>query len=166
MDFYLSFHFINFSINSFPLFLYFQGLNLLELASHLEKKATQLCHKGLGRIKMALVGTNTSSPLEILEESFGHVNLDTSASSVSTEESAQKSTTAEKTPEKTSEVPEKHQSPLLMMVVWHLQTLYSPCHCWSSKSFLPLHGPDTFSCYQCQFLACTQEFSQKKNSCL
>ena len=107
MDFYLSFHFIHFSINSFPLFLYFQGLNLLELASHLEEKAAQLHHEGLGRIKMAFAGTDTSSLLEILEGSFGHVNLDTSESSVSTQESVQKSTTAEKTPEKTSEVPEE-----------------------------------------------------------
>ena len=78
-------NFIHFSINFFPLLLYFQGLNLLELASHLAEKAVQLHQKGLGRIKMALAGTDTSSLLEILEGSFGHVNLDTSASSVSTE---------------------------------------------------------------------------------
>ena len=52
---------------------------------------------------MALAGTYTSSLLEILEGSFGHVNLDTSVSSAWTEKSAQKSTMAEKT----SEVPEK-----------------------------------------------------------
>ena len=58
---------------------------MLELASHLEKKAAQLCREGFGRIKMALAGTDTSSLLEILEGSSGQVDLDTTTSSVSTE---------------------------------------------------------------------------------
>ena len=43
------------------LFLYFdfQGLNLLELAAHLEEKAAQLRREGLGQIKIALASTNT-----------------------------------------------------------------------------------------------------------
>ena len=76
---------------------------MLELASYLQGKAAQLHCEGLGRIKMALVGTDTSFLLEILEGSFGHVNLDISVSSASTEKSVKKSTTAEETPE----VPEK-----------------------------------------------------------
>ena len=57
---------------------------------------------------MALVGTDTSSLLETLGGSFGHVDLNTSTSPVSTETPVKKSTTTEKTsaaPEKTSITP-------------------------------------------------------------
>ena len=56
---------IFFTLNLF-LFFYFQGLTLLELAAHLEEKAAQLRHEGLGRIKIALPRMDTSSLLEIL----------------------------------------------------------------------------------------------------
>ena len=68
------------------LFVYSQSLNLLELAAHLEEKAAQLRCEGLGRIKRALAGMDTSL-LEILEGHFGHINLDTSRSTTSTEKS-------------------------------------------------------------------------------
>ena len=48
-------------------------LNLLELATHLEQKAAQLKCEGLGQIKMALAGTDTSSLFEIMQAYFGHV---------------------------------------------------------------------------------------------
>ena len=64
---------------------FLQGLTLLELAAHLEGKAAKLRHEGLGKVKIALTGTDTSSLLEILEGSFGHENLDTSQSTISTE---------------------------------------------------------------------------------
>ena len=79
------------------LFLYFQGLNLLELAAHLEEKAAQLRHEGLGQIKIALAGTGISSLLEILHGHFGHI--DSSESAESTDESEKGLTTEEKTPE-------------------------------------------------------------------
>ena len=56
----------------------------VEFASHLEQKAAQLCHEGLGCIKMTLAGTNTSTLLDTLEV-FGQVDLDTTTSSASTE---------------------------------------------------------------------------------
>ena len=84
---------------------------MVELTFHLERKAAQLHREGLGRIKMALVGTNTSLLLEILEGSFDHVDLDTTTSSVSTETPIRKSHSLEKSPEKTSEVPEKASVP-------------------------------------------------------
>ena len=37
----------------------------MELAAHLEGKATQLRWEGLGKINIALAGTDTSSLLEI-----------------------------------------------------------------------------------------------------
>ena len=78
-------------------FLYFQGLNLLELAAHLEEKAAQLRCEGLGSIKIALAGTDTSSLLEILQGYFGHV--DCSEPTESAEESNKGLTTEEKIPE-------------------------------------------------------------------
>ena len=33
------------------------------------------------------------------------------------------------------------------------------------KTYLPLHGPETLSKYQCQFPLCTLEFSQKAVAC-
>ena len=61
-------------ISLLSLFLYFQGLNLLELAAHLEEKAAQARHEGLGQIKIALVGTDISSILEILQGHFGCID--------------------------------------------------------------------------------------------
>ena len=63
---------------------------------------------------MGLACTDTSSLLEILEGSFGHVDLDTSISSASTEKPAKVSTTIH---EKTSDTPEKTSVTPLMMEV-------------------------------------------------
>ena len=69
LKFYRSLNFLH--VNSYPsdylvhfkllLFLYLQGLTLLELAAHLVGKATQWRCEGLGKIKIALAGTDTSS---------------------------------------------------------------------------------------------------------
>ena len=94
---------------------------MLELASHLERKATQLCREGFGRIKMALVGMDTSLLLEILEGSFGCVDLDTTTSSVSTEITevpVPKPTATEKSSEKPFQATsEKMSVPLPKIVV-------------------------------------------------
>ena len=74
------------------LLLYFQGLNLLELAAHLEEKAAQLRHEGLGQIKIALAGTDRSSLLEILQGHFQHID------SSESNESENVSTAEEETP--------------------------------------------------------------------
>ena len=79
------------------LFLYFQGLNLLVVTTHLEEKAVQLKCEGLGHIKIALAGTDTLSLLEILQGHFGHI--DSSAPADSADESEKELTTEEKTPE-------------------------------------------------------------------
>ena len=83
------------------LFLHFQGLNLLELAAHLEEKAAQLRHEGLGWIKIALARTDTLSLLEILQGHFGHIDYSESA------ESANDSGKVLTTEENTSEIVEK-----------------------------------------------------------
>ena len=96
-------HSITLFILKLFLFLYLQGLNLLELAAHLEEKATQLRCEGLGRIKIALAGTDTSL-LEILEGHFGCVDLDTSKSTVSTKKSEKEATIEEKTSDITEKI--------------------------------------------------------------
>ena len=88
-------HLINLFISNCFFFLYLQGLTLLEQTAHLEGKAAQLRHEGLGKVKIALAGTDTSSLLEILEECFGHMNLDTSRPIVSTEQAEKETTVKE-----------------------------------------------------------------------
>ena len=84
---YLYYHFDHFTSISF---LYFQGLNLLELAAHLEEKAAQFRCKGLGQIKIALAGTDTSSLLEILQGHFGCLDSSESAESANESEKSLK----------------------------------------------------------------------------
>ena len=74
---WISIHIITLFISNGVFLLSLQGLTLLELAAHLEGKATKLRHEGLGKVKIALTGIGTSSLLEILEGCFGHKNLDT-----------------------------------------------------------------------------------------
>ena len=47
---------------------------MIELATHLEEKAARLKQEGLGKIKIALMGCNTSSLLDMLEGAFGSVD--------------------------------------------------------------------------------------------
>ena len=47
---------------------------MIELATHLEEKAARLKHEGLGKIKIALAGCNTSFLLDTLEGAFGFVD--------------------------------------------------------------------------------------------
>ena len=75
----------------------------MELAAHLEGKAAKLRHEGLGKVKIALAGTNTSFLLDILEGCFGHKDLYTSQSTISTEETEIGATIEDVT----SNIPEK-----------------------------------------------------------
>ena len=50
---------------------------MIELATHLEEKAVKLKCKGLGKIKIALAGCNTSSLIDTLEGAFGIIDLET-----------------------------------------------------------------------------------------
>ena len=62
---------------------------------------------------MAPAGMDTSSLLEILEGHFGHMDLDTSKSTISTEKSEKEVTTEEKP----SNVPKKEPQPHFLMLV-------------------------------------------------
>ena len=160
---YLSYYLIHFR----TIFLYLQGLNLLELAAHLEEKATKLRHEGLGRIKIDLAGTDTSSLLEILGGHFGHVNLDTSVSTTSTEKSEKKTTTEEKTSdvqEKIPATPSNVDGLTTAELVFPLKSIPTVV-AGLSEAYIPLCGPETLSQYHCQFPSCSLEFSQKAASC-
>ena len=74
----------------------------------MEGKADRLRHEGLGKVKIALAGTNTSFLLDILEGCFGHKDPDISQSTISIEE-AETDITVE---DVTSNIPEKTLPPI------------------------------------------------------
>ena len=59
---------------------------MLELVAHLEGEAARLRCEGLGKVQVALTGTNTSFLLDILEGCFGQQDPATSQSTISLEE--------------------------------------------------------------------------------
>ena len=106
------------------------------MAADLEQKAAHFCQEGFGKLKVALAGTDTQSLLQILEESFGHVNSD-STSSISTDTPSQKPADKEKPTEegpqeKVPLIPIGESSLATTELVFLLRSL-SPCNCWHSK---------------------------------
>ena len=82
-----------------------------------------------------------------------------------------KSTMAETSSDKTSEVPEKtsvtpsYEGGLASAeLVFPLESI-SLVITSLPESFLPLCGPETLSCYRCQYPSCTLELSQKAAAC-
>ena len=122
----------------------------MELAAHLEGKAARLRCEGLGKVKVALAGTNTSFLLDILEGCFGQQDPDTSQSTISLKE-AETDITVE---DVTSNIPEKTLPPV--PISGGLA---------SAEPFLPVCGLETLSSYCCQFPSYTLEFSQKAAAC-
>ena len=144
---------------------------MLELASHLERKVTQLHREGLGKIKIALAGTDTSSLLGISEGSFGQVDLDTTMSSAPTEITegpTTKLTTTEKSSEEPLEkapvTPSKESSLASTELVFPLKSVPLMI-AGLPKSLMLLFGPKTLSQYRCQYPSCNHEFSQKALAC-
>ena len=116
---------------------------------------------------MALAGTNTSMLLETLEEVFGQVDLDTTTSSVSSE-----ITTTEKQPEEPlKETPKDLSTPTVKENKLVTAKLVFPMKsiplviAGLPESLLPLCGPETLSCYRCQYPSCHLEISQKAATC-
>ena len=145
----------------------FQGLNLLELASHLEQKAVHLHHEGFGKIKMTFASPDTMSLLEILEGSFGCVDLDIT-SSVSTDIPNQEPIVIEESteisPENVPIVPFGESSLASAKLVFPLKSI-SLVISGIPESLLPLCCLKTLSCYKCQHPSCDQEFSHKAVAC-
>ena len=132
--------------------MYFQGLTLLELTGQLEGKAAKLRHEGLGKVKIALAGTNTSFLLDIVEGCFGQKDPDTSQSTISN------------IPEKTPPTLPTSGGVATAELVFPLKSV-STVIAGIPESLLPVHGLETLSLYCCQFTSCTLEFSQKAAAC-
>ena len=144
-------------------------MNLLELATHLERKAAHLCLEGLGKIKMALAGCDTSSLIKILEGAFSHIDSDTASTISADDIPVQKPTTSptsteEKSSEKIPTTSSGESSLAKAELVFLLKSL-SPVVTGIPESLLPLCGPETLSCYRCQYPSCDDEFSQKAVAC-
>ena len=127
------------------------------MAAHLEHNAAHLHQEGFGKLKVALAGMDTRSLLQILEETFGHVDPD-STSIISTDAPGQKPADAEKPteeepPEKVPTIPIGESSLATTELVFPLRSL-SPIIAGILESLLPLRGPETLSCYRCQHPSC------------
>ena len=142
----------------FLLIVLFQGLTLIELATNLEEKAARLKREGLGKIKIALTGCNTSSLLETLEGAFGSIDQETISipsipedKEMVTEDIPSTPSPAESGPVGAELVFPTQAIPLVIAGI--------------PESLLPICVPEAQSCYRCQFTDCTQIFLQKAAAC-
>ena len=136
-------------------------MTLIELATHLEEKAAKLKCEGLGKIKIALAGCNTSSLLDTLEGAFGSFDPE-EASTTSIPET--KESTKEYTPLFPSIPSPEESGPLGVELIFPTQSIPLVV-AGIPETLLPLCGPETQSCYRCQFPNCTQIFLQKAAAC-
>ena len=124
---------------------------MIELATHLEEKTARLKCEGLGKIKIALVGCNTSSLVDTLEGAFGSVDQVT-ISLASIPET--KETVTEDVPSTPSPT---NSGPIEVELVFPIQAIPLVI-AGIPESLLPICGPEAQSCYRCQFTDCTQIF--------
>ena len=113
---------------------------MIELATHLEEKAARLKGEGLGKIKIALAGCNTSYLLETLEGAFG--SIDQENFSIASIPKA-KETVTEDIPSTPSPA---ESSPVGAELVFPIQAIPLVI-AGIPESLLPLHGPEVQSCY-------------------
>ena len=131
---------------------------MIELATHLEEKAARLKCEGLGKIKITLMGCNTSSIVDTLEGAFGSIDQETiSIASIP----KAKETVTEDVPSTPS--PTK-SGPIGVELVFPTQAIPLVI-AGMPESLLPIHGPEAQSHYSCQFIDCTQIFLQKAAAC-
>ena len=136
-----------------PVQIYFHYISSI-FVLHLKQKAAQLKHEGLGQIKMALVGTDTSSLLEILQVHFGCVA--SSESDMEEDDLVEEEKTSEAVEEAVAE-PKEVGNLATAKLVFPFAGI--------SKMYLPLCGPKTLYHYHCQVLSCTLDFAQKLAAC-
>ena len=137
----------------------------MELAAHLESKAAQLKQEGLGKIKVALMGTDTSSLTRLLEGCFGSVDPSPPFPSASTEiTEPPEEHPIEEAPGSESSSPITRSSISTAELVFPMKSIPLVI-AGIPEAFLPLHGPETLSHYRCQFPDCTEVFSQKASVC-
>ena len=133
----------------------------------MEGKAANLMCKSLGKVKIALAGTNTSFLLDIQEGYFGHKDLDTSQSTISLEETetgAPIEDVASNIPKKTTPTLPASGSLPTAELVFPLKSVPTVI-AGIREPFLPVCGLETLSLYCCQYPSCTLEFSQKVAAC-
>ena len=131
---------------------------MIELATHLEEKAAKLKHEGLGKIKIALAGCNTSSLIDTLEGAFGSIDPETiSLASIP----KTKEVVTEDIP---STLSPTDSGPLEVELVFPTQAIPLVI-AGIPESLLPVHRPKMQSCYRCQFMDCIQIFLQKAAAC-
>ena len=146
---------------NFLLIVLFYGLTLIELATHLEEKAARLKREGLGKIKITLIGCNTSSVLDTLEGAFGSIDQETvSIASIS----EAKEMVIEDIPSIPSTPSPAESGPVGVELVLPTQAIPFVI-AGIPESLLPIHGPEAQSFYRCQFTDCTQIFLQKAAAC-
>ena len=133
-------------------------MTLIELPTHLEEKAARLKHEGLGKIKIALVGCNTSSLINTQEGAFGSIDQET-ISLVSIPEV--KETVMEDVPSTPSPT---DSGPLEVELVFTTQAIPLVV-AGIPESLLPICRPEAQSCYRCQVSDCSQIFLQKAAAC-
>ena len=131
---------------------------MIELAIHLEEKAAKLKHEGLGKIKIALMGCNTSSVVDTLEGAFGSIDPATISLASILEIKEVVTEDVPSTPSPTD------SGPLEVELVFPTQAIPLVI-AGIPESLLPIHGPEMQSCYRCQFIDCTQIFLQKAAAC-
>ena len=131
---------------------------MIELATHLEEKAARLKQEGLGKIKIALMGCNTSSLLDTLEGAFGSIDQET-ISIASIPEAKEMDT--EDIP---SALSLAESGPIGAELVFPTQAI-TLVIAGIPESLLPICGPEAQSHYRCQFTDCTQIFLQKAAAC-
>ena len=121
--------------------------------------------EGLGKIKVALTGTDTSSLTRLLEGCFGSVDPSPPSPSASTEiTEPPEEHPIEQAPESKSSLPIAGSSISTAELVFLMKSI--PLVITGiPEAFLPLCDPETLSHYRCQFPDCTQVFSQKASVC-
>ena len=135
---------------------------MIELATHLEEeKAFRLKREGLGKIKIALVGCNTSSLLETLQGAFGPINQE----NISTASISKVKEMAKEDIPSSPSIPSPAESgPVGAELVFPTQAIPLVI-AGIPESLLPLCGPEAQSRYRCQFPNCTKIFLQKAAAC-
>ena len=140
-------------------------MTLLELAAHLEGKAALLKWEGLGKIKIALAGTDTSSLTRLLEGCFSSVesNPPSPPASIEVTEPPEEHPTEDVSRSDPSS-PVAESSLATAELVFPMKSIPQVV-AGIPEVFLPLCGPETLSHYRCQYPNCTQAFSQKAAAC-
>ena len=131
----------------------------------MERKAAHFCQEGLGKIKMALTGSNTASLIGILEGALGYIESDTTSTISADDIPAPCQTSTQEKPLESIPMTSSGDSSLATVrLVFPCKSL-PPVIAGIPQSLLPLCGPETCSHYRCQCPSCNEEFSQKAVAC-